>query len=772
MRTRTWAWVAMSFLLATSCRSTPLDKIWPGCPTCTPDCPQPVACPPTAVSPQVDCGPDRVPTEVVIDESISPAVDCNPIMTQHTLVATVLDQFGQPMAGQRVEWILGRFGDAVGDIIAVDDQYGSGTIAPIANARVTNAGNKFDNTYVASVTNYGPELIDAGNNFPYTNADGSRLPDFTVGVGQSWCTISSGREGVTDIIVYVPAIRDGTKHKIWAKKIWADFAVEFPADAVNLLPEDTHRFPVRVHRSDGTGIPGQTIEAEILDGPAAIFQGAGGTTTRVTSNADGIAELVVRNTAGAPGVNRIKITAVGGFYGESCPRSQIVEKRWQRVALEVACTMPATAPLGRPFEKTITVTNTGDAPAENVILEDTPGGALAFAGGESFPMDLGTIPAGETVTRTIRMVGNAAGTFTNSVAARGGTASAQSGCSVEIVQGQLEITKVCDPARTQAGSRVSFIVTVSNTGRGPLENVVVTDRYPAGITPASQDRTTLGTLLPGESQEIVFAGTADEPGSYTNTAVATADGVPEATATCSLEVVQCQLEMQLIGPETIYFGEPGNFTLEVKNIGDGDASGCTVRITYGGCLGGGFEDFEIGPLAPGEVWRKDWSRTAQTVGPCSIRADSSCGTSCTKYAEGQLSVNGLTALQVEMIDKALDGSEAGVFRVGETFLYRVRIENDAGTEATPEMFADWMLPPELEFISGRSLDGRVDVTGTGRAAKSGRFVLPVGGAIDFEITVRAVSAPASTLTKTTMIVRRASDEADLADETESTTIYR
>ena len=37
-------------------------------------------------------------------------------------------------------------------------------------------------------------------------------------------------------------------------------------------------------------------------------------------------------------------------------------------------------------------------------------------------------------------------------------------------------------------------------------------------------------------------------------------------------------------------------------------------------------------------------------------------------------------------------------------------------------------------------------------------------------STRPVSAPASTLTKTTMIVRRASDEADLADETESTTI--
>ncbi len=469
-------------------------------------------------------------------------------------------------------------------------------------------------------------------------------------------------------------------------------------------------------------------------------------------------------------MNRIKITALGGFYGESCPRSRIVEKRWQRVALEVVCAMPPVVPLGRPFEKTISVTNTGDAPAENVMLEDVPGAGLAFAGGESFPQSLGTIAPGATVQRVVRLVGNVEGTIANQVSARTASATAQAACSVEIVQGRLEITKICDPARTQAGGRVRFGVTVSNVGRGPLENVVVRDRFPAGIQPASQDSVALGTLQPGATHEVYFAGVADTPGTYVNTAVVTADGVPEATATCTLEVVQCSLEMQLIGPETIYFGEPATFTLEVKNVGDGDATNCAVRISYGGCLGGGFEDFEIGPLAPGEVWTKDWSRTAQTVGPCVIRADSTCGASCQKVAEGRIAVHGLTALQVEMIDKALDGTEEGVFRVGESFIYRVRIENDAGTEATPEMYTDWKLPPELEFIAGRSLDGRVEVSGVGRGARSGTFVLPVGGAIDFEVTVRAVQAPASTLTKATLIVRRASDDADLADETESTTI--
>ena len=36
----------------------------------------------------------RVPATVVWDERVSPQIDCNPVKTQHTLVVTVLDQFG------------------------------------------------------------------------------------------------------------------------------------------------------------------------------------------------------------------------------------------------------------------------------------------------------------------------------------------------------------------------------------------------------------------------------------------------------------------------------------------------------------------------------------------------------------------------------------------------------------------------------------------------------------------------------------------------------
>jgi len=743
-------------MLATACQTTPLDNIWPGCTVCAP------------------VAPPCIPASIVIDEAVSPAVDCNPVRTQHTLVVTVLDPCGNPCPGQRVEWILSRFGEAVGDIVAVDDQYGTGRIAPLANAWPGNNGNKIDNHYAVSVSNWGPELLDAGNNYPYLGSNGARLPDITIGPGQSWITITSTREGVTDLVVYVPGIRDGTRHKVFAKKVWADFDVEFPQYATNVLPHDEHPLPVRIFRSDGTGIPGQPVEAEILDGPPATFVGSNDRAAVLDSNGDGVAEFRLKNTAGQSGTTRVRLTARNVFYGESCPRSRIVVKEWRKVDLSVSCSYPngPTAVVGKAFPKVITITNRGDAPANQVVLEDMPQSGLNIADGTAFPMAIGVVGPGQTVTRTVHFMANAAGTYVNTVRCRdeGGTATAESTCPVEVLEGKLEIRKVCDPPRANVGSLVQFVVTVTNSGRAPLENVVIVDEYPEGIDAPAERSATIPVLAPGSSHDVIFTGRARTPGTYTNVAVATADRVPEERAQCTIEVVQCRLEMQIIGPDEIYVGEHANFTLVVTNVGDGEAEGCQVRVNYGGCLGGGYEDFAIGPLAPGEKWTHDWSRIAHSVGPCTLTADSSCGQTCAIRRDAALRVTGLTAIQLEMVDKAQDGSEAGIFRRGELFLYRLTVENDVGTEATPEMHVTWELPPELEFVSGRSVSGDVEVTGSGRQAQSGRFTLGTADTMEFDILVRVLSAPAAGMVKTNAFVFASASGAELASETESTSL--
>jgi len=717
---------------------------------------------------------EAVPTSVEIDERVSPAVDCNPVRTQHTLVVTVRDQAGNPMPGQRVEWILARYPEAVGDIVAHDDQYGVGAIAPVRATGLGNNGNKIDNHYAISVTNYDTESIDAGNNWPYASTGGARLPDIEVGTGQSWITFTSVREGVTELIAYVPAIRDGTRHKVWAKKVWADADVRFPEDSAQVLPVDVQPLAVALVRTDGSGIPGQAVEAEVLDGPEAAFVGSNARTMRIDTNALGVAELMLRNLSGVPGPSRVRLTALGSFYGETCPRSRIVTVRWQRAQVSAECGFPdgALAAAGRPFAAAVVLRNTGDAPAEGVVAELLLPQGLLLAEGGPFPASLGTLAPGQEASLTLRLVGETEGAVTLGVAvrdARGGVL-ARSECPVEVVAGRLAITTTCQPARVPVGSEVRFVVAVQNTGRGPLDEVVLTDAFPEGITPLSQPTVSLGTLAPGESLEVEFAGRAERAGTFTNTARAVASRTAEASSACTLQAVECRLEMTLVGPDTIYYGEQAAYTLVVRNAGDGEAEGCVVRVTNGGCLGGGFQDFNVGPLAPGQSFSQEWQVVARQVGACAVSAESTCGQRCAVKAQVAMQVTGLPALQVEMTDKAADGSEDGVFNVGQTFLYRLRIENDMGTDTTPEMFVQWNLPAELEFVSGRALRDGVPVTGQGPLARSGSFGLRVGEALDFEVLVRVLAAPPSAWVKTVAEVRRASDNAELAAETESTSL--
>jgi uncharacterized repeat protein (TIGR01451 family) len=578
---------------------------------------------------------------------------------------------------------------------------------------------------------------------------------------------------VTDIMAFVPAIRDGTRHKVWAKKIWVDFDVTFPADAVNTLPMSEHAFPVTVGRSDGSGIPGQAVDAEILDGPDGVFASTNGPTASLLTDANGVANFVLRNTSGMSGTNRVRFTANGQFYGEICPRSGIVTKTWQEVALDIICEYPEgpTGIVNRPFQKTIAVTNTGDAQSGNIVLMDDPDPGLTILEGGPFPMDLGALMPGETAVRTIRMMAAEEGVYTNRVSAQAaeGDATAENSCAIEILQGKLEIEKVCEPSRANAGSEVAFVVTVSNTGRAPLEEVAVRDDYPQGIEPASQDAITIGTLLPGESRQVIFMGFANTPGTYTNVARATALDVPEVTASCELTVVQCRLEMELTGPPDIYYGDTANFTVRVTNAGDGEAEACVVRVTTGACLGNVVRDFNVGPLAPGQSFTQDFAARAMSVGSCAVEADSNCGARCQIRRDVSLRVTGLPALQIEMIDLALDGTPEGIFRVGETFIYRLMVENDAGTEATPDLVAVFALPPELEFVSGRS-NRAATVTGAGTDAQSSAFALGRNETITFDVQVRVVSAPASGLVATEAIVNLAADGTPLSNETESTTL--
>src|SRR5687768_7797341 len=123
---------------------------------------------------------------------ITPVTDVNPVRTQHILVATVRDEAGNPMPGERVEWIIADGPQSVGDLVELD-------------------GEKVDNHYGVSRTGGGDFVLDRGNNDP--------SDDVRVGPGSSWAVITSAYEGTTQIVAYAPGISNWDRHKAFAEKI-------------------------------------------------------------------------------------------------------------------------------------------------------------------------------------------------------------------------------------------------------------------------------------------------------------------------------------------------------------------------------------------------------------------------------------------------------------------------------------------------------------------------------------------------------------------------
>src|SRR5919201_827394 len=114
---------------------------------------------------------------------VLPGDATNPVRTQHVLVATVLDENGQPRGGRRVEWML----EGVGNIIEVDE-----------SGYTSDRGYKVNNQYAVSTTCDLEHRISRNN--------GNPNDDFVIHPGQTWCVISSAVEGDSHVTVYAPEV--------------------------------------------------------------------------------------------------------------------------------------------------------------------------------------------------------------------------------------------------------------------------------------------------------------------------------------------------------------------------------------------------------------------------------------------------------------------------------------------------------------------------------------------------------------------------------------
>ncbi len=276
-------------------------------------------------------------------------------------------------------------------------------------------------------------------------------------------------------------------------------------------------------------------------------------------------------------------------------------------------TNPVT-PGGGMVVYSIRVSNFGPAAAQNVVLTDVippeiTGAEFSIDGGLTFnpwpgALDIGTLPAGQTITILIRgtVSPSATGIISNTATVTSTTpdpnpSNNTSTVDVEVIpvvgEADISVVKTASPNPVAPGEVLTYTLVVSNAGPNDAQNVIVNDNVSSsiigpefsidgGVTfnpwPGSID---IGTLPVGESRTVIIRGTVSQSatGCINNTAnviSSTPDPNPNNnTSTVNTEInVVTVADVSVVKASNFEKVCPGSmlvYTIVVSNSGPADA---------------------------------------------------------------------------------------------------------------------------------------------------------------------------------------------------------
>ena len=503
--------------------------------TTDPVFPQPELPAGAAAAPGVPIAPVSTQAATPQDRlTLSPERILAPVGTEVVLKANICTTDGYTLAEQKIEWMLAREG--VGEFVEVS---GKGAFHPPIYP--WNAGSKKDNYLATSYTANGPHCINRGT------PDAS--DDVNILRGDAWVTVTSPREGTSSVTAFTPAVESWNLRKQIATIYWVDVQWTFPQAAVTSGGRETLTTQVN-RQSDGTPLAGWIVRYEVSDGTGA--SGAG-RVSEVVTDAEGRASVQVSPTAAGAASSKIDYQLVrpANFGGGDSPRLVISSGstiiNWSGgstyvpstsspltpvtpstpsiptipttppmtttpvtpvtppptatplspAKLELTVQAPQTALVGGNLQAVAVIRNTGQSPANNVVLTDEFDLGLIFpskpASNKIENSGIGSIPPGETRTVPINFQVTKAGSLCQTVAVTwdGGNPVSQRVCvSATDPAPQRNASfklVIVTPKSGIQGQSASVDIIVTNTGEVPLTNVRITEKYPLAVmlpTPA------------------------------------------------------------------------------------------------------------------------------------------------------------------------------------------------------------------------------------------------------------------------------------------------
>lgn len=380
-------------------------------------------------------------------------------------------------------------------------------------------------------------------------------------------------------------------------------------------------------------------------------------------------------------------------------------------AIKLEKLMPEKVQLNQPFEYTITATNLTDMMLHEVVIkENLPAGFKYQSSTPAGKLDGRTLSwtmdsLGPNASEKIVIVGTAEQVGSLQTCANA-TYIIPACARTEVVQPALALVKTA-PERVLICDNIPLQFTVSNKGTGTAANVKLSDKLPEGLKTADGKTTidlALGSLAPGQSVSRTVIVRADKTGTYTNKAVAVADGNLKAESGETRTVVtQPILAIEKTGPELEYLGRDVSYAIVVTNTGNAPAAETVVTDTIpanveqiqasdNGRVADGRVTWNLGTLAPNATRRLTIRYRPTAAG--NYRNESRATAVCTDAvtAAAATRVAGIPAVLLEMID--INDPVA----VGNNEIYIITVTNQ-GTAPDTNIRMTGHLEDSMEFVS-------------------------------------------------------------------------
>lgn len=227
----------------------------------------------------------------------------------------------------------------------------------------------------------------------------------------------------------------------------------------------------------------------------------------------------------------------------------------------------------------ITVTNTGNFCAYDVVVTDTlPAGVAHESGNSKLVAELGTLAPGESRDITVNTTAAATGEHCNvAVASSSNAGSAQDDACIVVVEAGLEVAKTGTELQF-VGKQASYTITAKNTGDVALDDVVVTDTVPSenklltapGAEINGNTATWTTSLGAGESKSFEVTVLGLQGGSYCNqvSASSAAYGLSGSDDACTEWRGHPALLIEVIDTEDpIFVGQETTYVIQITNQG-------------------------------------------------------------------------------------------------------------------------------------------------------------------------------------------------------------